>query len=305
MRNKNIKLVPGNTYSKDYFRENISYQLFGINTFKKSNNIVIITGAKGSSYDDEWNKDTTTINYIGKGRSGNQDATKGVNGALLYSSLDTSLKVIHMFDAIPELMSYKYLGIFHLIGEPFYRDSLGQDHIQRKEIVFPLGRKNKHNGLQGGGYIYATENETILNQIDSDKSIDPTTKSALRESRIGQGKYKKRLEKIEKKCRFTGVGDSLYLIASHIKPWRSSNNYERLDGCNGLLLSPNYDKLFDRGYISIKNNGDLIVSNHLSKQVINLWSVDVNYNVGNFSSEQKKYLAHHRKYVFESFIKSK
>ncbi|MEZ5459241.1 MAG: HNH endonuclease signature motif containing protein [Steroidobacteraceae bacterium] len=51
-----------------------------------------------------------------------------------------------------------------------------------------------------------------------------------------------------------------YLIASHAKPWRDSSNDERLDGENGLLLTPTVDHLFDRGFISFEGNGRVIVS---------------------------------------------
>ena len=47
----------------------------------------------------------------------------------------------------------------------------------------------------------------------------------------------------------SGITSTWILIASHIKPWRVSNNNERLDVYNGLLLLPNLDKLFDKGYI--------------------------------------------------------
>ena len=51
-----------------------------------------------------------------------------------------------------------------------------------------------------------------------------------------------------------------HLIASHVQPWRDSNNEERLDGENGLLLTPTVDHLFDKGFISFENTGQLIVS---------------------------------------------
>jgi hypothetical protein len=35
--------------------------------------------------------------------------------------------------------------------------------------------------------------------------------------------------------------DHRFLVASHIKPWRLSDNSERLDGNNSLLLSPHVD----------------------------------------------------------------
>ena len=71
---------------------------------------------------------------------------------------------------------------------------------------------------------------------------------------------KDRVSKIETKCRITGVENPVHLIASHCKPWRDSTNEERLDGENGLLLTPSIDHLFDRGFIGFEDNGKLIIS---------------------------------------------
>ena len=49
------------------------------------------------------------------------------------------------------------------------------------------------------------------------------------------------------RCAVTGLDLPLLLRASHIKPWRDSDNRERLDPYNGLLLSPSYDAAFDWG----------------------------------------------------------
>ena len=305
MRNKNIKLSEGAKYSKDYFRENISYQLFGINPLKGDDEIVIITGAKGSTYNDEWNEDKTEINYVGEGKNGDQVADKGKNKLILNSSKKGSEKVIYIFEAIVEEKSYQYLGIFHLIREPSYRDSFGEDEKRRKEIVFPLGRKNKYEVIESNEFIDSIEEETIINKVYADSNLTLTTKKAIVDARKGQGKYKKNLNKVEKKCRFSGVTDSTYLIASHIKPWKNSNNQERLDGNNGLLLAPNFDKLFDKGFISIEDNGNLIFSEDLSDEVFDLWELNKYKNLGEFNLEQKKYLKYHRRYVFEKFKRNR
>ena len=62
------------------------------------------------------------------------------------------------------------------------------------------------------------------------------------------------------KCSLTDM-----LVASHIKPWKDSTNDERLDVFNGLLLLPNYDKLFDLGYLTFTSEGKAIYSKLLSK----------------------------------------
>jgi putative restriction endonuclease len=50
------------------------------------------------------------------------------------------------------------------------------------------------------------------------------------------------------------------VVGSHINPWRDAGNEERLDGANGLLLTPSIDHLFDRGFISFKGDGELLIS---------------------------------------------
>jgi hypothetical protein len=90
-----------------------------------------------------------------------------------------------------------------------------------------------------------------------------------------------------------------HLRASHIKPWRDATNYERLDGNNGLLLSPHIDSLFDKGYITFSDNGVLKISNATDKEVIQRWGIPTGTNVGNFNDKQKHYLAYHRANIFK------
>jgi predicted restriction endonuclease len=57
----------------------------------------------------------------------------------------------------------------------------------------------------------------------------------------------------------TGIANPTLLKASHIKPWRAPAA-ERLDGMNGLLLTADADLLFDRGFISFSDEGEVLVS---------------------------------------------
>lgn len=128
-------------------------------------------------------------------------------------------------------------------------------------------------------------------------TISETEKDTLVRARRGQGKYRADLLRIEHECRISHVRNPEYLIASHIKPWRHSNNDERLDGENGLLLNPNIDLLFDRGLISFEENGDVIFSPVADRIDLPKLGVDPSrpLNVGNFTSGQKSYLAFHRR----------
>jgi len=141
--------------------------------------------------------------------------------------------------------------------------------------------------------------ENQIEELLVSEPIPDTEKEQIVKSRIGQGLFRNRVEEIEKKCRITGVEDKRFLIASHIKPWRYSNNEERLDGNNGLLLSPHVDKLFDLGWISFSENGDLIISSNEIRNILHSWAIASDLNVGSFNNQQKSYLSYHRDIILK------
>jgi len=136
--------------------------------------------------------------------------------------------------------------------------------------------------------------------VANDSSIPETERSAIVRARVGQGLFKERVSAIEKRCRITGVDNPIHLIASHCKPWRDSSNTERLDGENGLLLTPSIDRLFDRGFISFEDNGRLIISPVADRVSLKKMGVEVDaaINVGAFSGGQRGFLDFHRNSVF-------
>jgi hypothetical protein len=129
--------------------------------------------------------------------------------------------------------------------------------------------------------------------------IGETEKKQLVNARKGQGKYRHNVEAVEHDCRLTRVTHRSFLVASHIKPWAKSTNAERLDGQNGLLLSPHADRLFDRGWISFQDNGDILCANDLTARTMRAWGLDPSANVGAFSDQQKAYLTYHREHVYK------
>ena len=90
-----------------------------------------------------------------------------------------------------------------------------------------------------------------------------------------------------------------HLIASHIQPWRDSSNEQRLNGENGLLLTPTIDHLFDKGFISFEDGGLLIVSPVADRASLERMGIrhDAPVNVGRFSQGQRKFLDFHRENV--------
>ena len=125
-------------------------------------------------------------------------------------------------------------------------------------------------------------------------------KVQITKARRGQGIFRTNVRLIEKSCRLTGVKNIKHLRASHIKPWKDADDSEKIDGNNGLLLSPHVDHLFDRGFITFENSGNLIVSKELNSSVLTQWSLDKIENVGAFNKRQSEFLDFHREVVFKA-----
>jgi len=115
--------------------------------------------------------------------------------------------------------------------------------------------------------------EHEMNRVRGEAELPETTRQAIVLARRGQGLFKQRVMQIEHVCRITGVTREEHLRASHCKPWRDSSNEERINGENGLLLTPTIDHLFDRGFISFEDSGLLIVSPVAHVPSLNLMGV--------------------------------
>ncbi|HIF9263909.1 TPA: HNH endonuclease [Photobacterium damselae] len=139
----------------------------------------------------------------------------------------------------------------------------------------------------------------IVTVLDSmDEGNISTTGLATVKTRIGQTIYRQKLlDYWNNKCAVTGLSITPLLMASHIKPWCVSNDEERLDKYNGLLLNPTLDKLFDQGYITFQNNGMIEISPLISDS---MESLDINPNLSiKFEDEHNKYLQYHREHIFK------
>lgn len=148
------------------------------------------------------------------------------------------------------------------------------------------------------GLIEWEEHE--LQRVSSDATLPETHRLAIVTARRGQGLFKHNVMRIEQRCRITKVDRVEHLRASHCKPWRDASNEERLDGENGLLLTPNVDHLFDRGFISFEDDGEVLVSPVAHRQSLERMGLSTRsgLTVGGFTEGQRRYLAFHRENVF-------
>ncbi|CAB5505994.1 hypothetical protein THERMOT_2256 [Bathymodiolus thermophilus thioautotrophic gill symbiont] len=129
---------------------------------------------------------------------------------------------------------------------------------------------------------------------------DTEEKKHKSQARIGQGKYRNELLNLCPFCPITMVSDDRLLIASHIKPWSQSNEMEKIDPYNGLMLTPTFDYLFDKGFLSFTNNKETILSPFLSKITYSKVGISDNKNFSSLIIEgREEYLKYHRENILK------
>ena len=141
----------------------------------------------------------------------------------------------------------------------------------------------------------------IATTILAAPDLSATQKQQLVTARKGQGLFRENVRALEPRCRVTGVTNPWLLIAGHIKPWRSCETAaERLDGANGLMLTPDVDRLFDRGMIGFADDGAVLVSPALADADLAAMGLEglAGRCVGPFTAAQAVYLEWHRRWVF-------
>ena len=125
-----------------------------------------------------------------------------------------------------------------------------------------------------------------------------TTRKALIDARLGQGRFRSEVEKRwGNRCAVTGCAIPAVLRSSHIKPWSDSTNSERLNPENGLLLAAHFDALFDRGLISFENSGSMLVSGQVALEERKRFRLPLSLRRKPTRAE-RRFLVHHRRYQF-------
>ncbi|MDP4114549.1 MAG: HNH endonuclease signature motif containing protein [Bacteroidota bacterium] len=150
-------------------------------------------------------------------------------------------------------------------------------------------------------YANADSNSNLIddiNEIINNNTISVTEKKNLISTRIGQGHFRNSLINLWKGCSITGCKEISILKASHIKPWRDSNNEERLNIFNGLLLIPNLDALFDKGLISFQEDGKILISHKLDQYTLKILDIRKSYKIKVFP-EMLDFLKYHRDNIYQ------
>ena len=176
-----------------------------------------------------------------------------------------------------------------------------EDVIKLIDLIFV--KKLKIKIYDFDNIIYPEHNE-IIKSFENDKKINnqtiETVKKVLTNYRTGQQKYRNELlEKWNYRCSVTGINQVQILKASHIKPFSESNESEKYDIENGLLLSPNLDSLFDLHLISFNENGNIMLTNSITTETYKTLGIDLNMSLRFITDGTSKYLTIHRA-IFEN-----
>ena len=209
---------------------------------------------------------------------------------------------------VPKLSIYKPNIIFPEFNGDF--------EIYR-EIIVAHDRLEQDGSLGelSSDFIYFKIENRIITEVDiqeeSSKEIvelitttsynlnnKETTRKAVSNLRINTGVLRKLvLARDGYKCRLCDINDERLLVCSHIKPWRTGD--ARLDMNNAITLCRMHDALFDQGFISFDEIGNMIQAddNIFGSETIKRF-LESSISRLDINQEMKPYLEYHRENVF-------
>lgn len=243
-----------------------------------------------------------------------------MTSTLTFQELEHSfLHYMLQYGGITKKTSHDYVSRMRFLSQYYLLDAnITEEYVNYiiKEERKVFTQRNRYNtvkalgDLQAGlrkflafiesGYIHRI-NDTIISEIhkiEDNKQLVQTEKEQIIQSRIGQGVFRNKLIEYWNGCSVSGCSLLPVLVASHIKPWYVSNNEQRLDPFNGLLLQPNIDKLFDRGYITFDLQGNIQCSSFLENNDRKLLGIDRSMRLRKLEDMHKKYLVYHQENCF-------
>lgn len=258
---------------------------------------------------------------------------KNHNDDIISKNIDVLTENMNIFrDYEPEF--YRYMVLYGKLAPKTSKDYISRlrflsqtyilddtiseeyvDYIMKNENLIRLNRQKYatskamsdfHSGLTKflafiNSTYYKDSSEILENEIrkvNENSNLTKTERTSIIQSRVGQGTFRSSLIRYWKGCSISNCPMTPVLIASHIKPWCDCNNIQRLDFYNGLLLLPNYDKLFDKGYISFDSKGHLISSRLLDKEVKDILGIKDGMSLRKLDDKHLEYLKYHNEYRF-------
>ncbi len=217
-------------------------------------------------------------------------------------------------DLLPEKIEFKIIEQTQISGSRIYVKSSDTAYKIIRQLSLPnitfisvVKLLNEYNNLEYYFRLFAdyfgnVVHPYILKEEEKElEAIENIEEKKLKtRARIGQGKYREELLRQCPFCPITMVSDDRLLIASHIKPWAKSNEIEKIDPYNGFMLTPTFDYLFDKGFMSFTNDKKTILSPFLSKMTYSKIGISDNKNFPFLPVEgREEYLEYHRNKILK------
>lgn len=220
-----------------------------------------------------------------------------------------------LVDSLPDKIEFEVIEQTQISGSRVYVNSNDEAYKIIRELSLPnitfisvvklLSTKHKlsyyfrlfadYFGEDEHPYIIEKESDTIIETNTTEEE-----KKQLLRSRIGQGEYRTKLLAECPFCPITLISDDRLLIASHIKPWAISDNFEKTDPKNGFMLTPTFDRLFDRGFLSFTEDKKTILSPFLSKMTYSKLGISDNKTISHLPIDGRQdYLAFHKENILK------
>jgi hypothetical protein len=246
---------------------------------------------------------TTIAHLVAEGRD------EGKVVPVLFSPAEGTLNVVACADLVSvetgrhnafEFTNLKFLDPPLLKTRLKLRDGRGLSSDFIRDYAICRTPTDLAGRMKADGAWHANDEAADIDAILKDPKIkDETTRKILVEARLGQGRFRSDLiERWSGACAVTQCALLDILRASHIKPWKISNNEERLDPANGILLSANLDALFDAGLVTFEDSGHMLVSELISATERKRLGLPRDLVRAPYRDE-KGYLAEHRRSKFQ------
>jgi len=164
-----------------------------------------------------------------------------------------------------------------------------------------------HRLLRRAFQLSRTLPDSLLHEFHRETADMPRATEAERRvvQRVGQQVFRRGLfDYWDGQCAITGLRVRELLRASHIKPWADCDtDAERLDIFNGLLLAPHLDAAFDSGFVTISDDGSVLLSDGLSPDARSTLGIDGSMKIRGLHQEHERYLPWHRSRIFRVGMK--
>ena len=161
-----------------------------------------------------------------------------------------------------------------------------------------------HRLLRRAFQLARTLPDALLHDFHSETADLPRTTEAERlvVRRVGQDVFRRGLfEYWDGRCAITGLGVPELLRASHVKPWVDcGTDAERLDVFNGLLLAPHLDAAFDAGFLTVAEDGTVLLADALPSGARSALGFDRPLKVRGLRPAHERYLPWHRSRIFRN-----